>query len=64
MLLTEPKSGHSQTTPAKFISQSYAIADGFATFLNGYDNQIYSVGRGSSATTVTAPDAGLPSGNP
>jgi hypothetical protein len=32
-----------------------AIADGFNTFLNGYDNQIYVVGKGSSATTVTAP---------
>jgi hypothetical protein len=31
-----------------------ALADGFATFFNGYDNQIYSVGRGPSATTVTA----------
>jgi hypothetical protein len=29
-----------------------AIADGYATFFNGYDNQIYSVGRGPSATTV------------
>ena len=32
-----------------------AIADGYATFLNGYDNQIYVVGRGPSATTVEAP---------
>jgi hypothetical protein len=32
---------------------SYAIADGFATYFNGYDNQIYSVGQGPSATTVT-----------
>jgi hypothetical protein len=31
-----------------------AVADGFATFFNGYDNQIYVVGRGSSATTVSA----------
>jgi hypothetical protein len=30
-----------------------AVADGFATWFNGYDNQIYVVGRGSSATTVT-----------
>ena len=33
---------------------SYAIADGYATFFNGYDDQIYSVGRGPSSTTVTA----------
>jgi outer membrane protein assembly factor BamB len=30
-----------------------ALADGFATFMNGYDNLIYVVGRGPSATTVT-----------
>jgi outer membrane protein assembly factor BamB len=33
-------------------SWTQAIADGFTTFMNGYDNQIYSVGRGPSATTV------------
>jgi len=36
-----------------------AIADGFATFMNGYDNLIYVVGRGPSATTVTAPDVSI-----
>jgi hypothetical protein len=36
-------------------STCYAIADGFATWFNGYDNQIYVVGRGPSATTVEAP---------
>jgi outer membrane protein assembly factor BamB len=35
-------------------SVSFAIADGFATWFNGHDNQIYSVGRGPSATTVAA----------
>ncbi len=34
---------------------SLAIADGYATFFNGYDNQVYSVGRGPSALTVEAP---------
>ncbi len=43
----------------EFSAESYAIADGFATFFNGYDNSIYSVGQGPSATTVTAPNAGL-----
>jgi len=38
-----------------FTSQSFAIADGFAVFPNSYDNQVYSVGRGPSATTVDAP---------
>jgi hypothetical protein len=37
-------------------SRTYAIADGFATLFNGYDNQIYSVGRGPSQTTVSAPN--------
>jgi hypothetical protein len=31
---------------------SFAIADGYATFFNGYDNQIYSVGRGPTGITV------------
>jgi hypothetical protein len=31
-----------------------AVAEGFLTFLNSYDMQIYSIGKGPSATTVTA----------
>jgi outer membrane protein assembly factor BamB len=31
-----------------------AIADGIITYLNAYDNQIYAIGRGPSATTVRA----------
>jgi len=38
----------------EFVAMSYAIADGFATFFNGYDSQIYVVGRGPSATAVMA----------
>jgi hypothetical protein len=45
----------------EFFTQSFAIADGFATLFNGYDNQIYSIGRGPSATTVDAPKAALAS---
>ena len=41
-----------------------AIADGYATFFNAYDNQIYVIGRGPTQTTVTAPDAGLTFGQP
>ena len=48
----------------EFGAESYAIADGFATFFNSYDNSIYSVGQGPSATTVTAPNFGLPFGTP
>ena len=39
----------------EFAAMSYAIADGYATFFNGYDNQVYSVGKGPSQTTVQAP---------
>jgi hypothetical protein len=35
-------------------SWTQAIADGYTTFMNGYDNQIYAVGRGPSDTTVAA----------
>ncbi len=40
-----------------------AMADGFNTFLNGYDNRIYVIGRGSSATTVSAPTLSVKSGD-
>jgi hypothetical protein len=35
------------------------IADGFFVFANMYDMQIYTVGKGPSALTVTAPDVGV-----
>ena len=40
-----------------------AIADGYATFFNGYDMQIYTIGRGPSATTVQAPQTAITAGN-
>jgi hypothetical protein len=46
----------------EFMTTSYAIADGFNTWFNGLDNRIYTVGRGASQMTVTAPDAGLTPG--
>jgi hypothetical protein len=49
---------------SEFVSMSYAIADGYATWFNSYDNQIYSVGRGPSATTVEAPNLGAAFGQP
>ena len=42
---------------------SYAVADGFATWFNGYDNSIYVVGRGPSEITIDAPKAGIAFGN-
>jgi hypothetical protein len=48
----------------EFSTYSYAMADGYCNWFNGYDNQIYTVGRGPSATTVTAPDLAAASGQP
>jgi hypothetical protein len=39
------------------------VADGFFVFLNCYDMQIYSVGKGPSATTVEAPMTGVMAGD-
>ena len=39
-----------------------AIADGYLVTLNSYDNQIYSFGKGPSATTVSAPQTAIPKG--
>jgi hypothetical protein len=41
-----------------------AIADGYATFFNGYDNSVYVVGRGPTATTVSAPQIGVTTATP
>jgi hypothetical protein len=40
--------------PSEWAStgSAWAVAAGYLTFFNGYDGQIYSVGRGPSATTV------------
>ena len=40
------------------------MADGYATFFNGYDDQIYTVGQGPSSTTVTAPNVGVSTTSP
>jgi hypothetical protein len=45
-------------------TNSYAMADGFNTWFNGYDNQIYTVGRGPTALTVSAPDLSAAFGQP
>ncbi len=46
----------------EFTTQSYAVADGYATWYNSYDDQIYTVGRGTTALTVQAPQAAIESG--
>jgi outer membrane protein assembly factor BamB len=48
----------------EFSSFAYAMADGYCNWFNGYDNQIYTVGRGPSATLVSAPDVAAAFGEP
>ncbi|MGA3289724.1 MAG: PQQ-binding-like beta-propeller repeat protein [Candidatus Bathyarchaeia archaeon] len=48
----------------EFETFSYAAADGYNTWFNGYDAQIYTVGRGPTATTVTAPNIGVTTATP
>jgi hypothetical protein len=38
----------------EFSGPSLAIADGYTNFFNSYDHQVYTLGRGPSATTVQA----------
>jgi hypothetical protein len=44
--------------------EGMAVADGFLTYVNHYDMQIYSIGKGPSKTTVTAPENVQPLGTP
>jgi hypothetical protein len=39
------------------------IGDSIIALWNSYDSQIYSLGKGPSATTVTAPEIGVPAGS-
>jgi hypothetical protein len=48
----------------EFAASSFGIADGYTVTFNGYDNQIYSVGKGPSSTSVTAPDVAVPINTP
>ena len=43
----------------EFSAMSYAIADGYANWFNGYDNQLYTIGRGPTQLTVQAPSTSL-----
>jgi hypothetical protein len=43
---------------------AFVVADGYLACMNSYDNQIYSVGRGASKLTVSAPDTGVVEGVP
>ncbi len=46
----------------EFFAMSYAMADGYSTWFNGYSNQIYVVGRGPSQVTVQAPQTAIEAG--
>ena len=48
----------------EFAASSFGIADGYATTFNAYDNQIYSIGKGPSTMTVSAPDVAVPFNTP
>jgi outer membrane protein assembly factor BamB len=43
----------------EFSTTSYAVADGYATWYNSYDDSVYTVGRGPTAITVQAPQAAI-----
>ena len=47
----------------QFLTGSEAIADGYTVFFNGYDNSVYCLGQGPSATTVTTQNAAIPLGS-
>lgn len=42
----------------------YPVVDGFVVYHNLYDGQLYCVGKGPSATTVSAPDVAVSYGTP
>jgi outer membrane protein assembly factor BamB len=46
------------------IGSSPAVADGYMVWFNGYDNQVYSYGKGPSSMTVTAPSVGVTTATP
>lgn len=46
-----------------FMSANGAVAEGFYTYLNTYDMQIYTIGKGPSSTAVTIQNDVVPQGN-
>jgi hypothetical protein len=45
-----------------YVGQNDVVADGYFVYLNIYDMQVYSVGKGASKLTVDAPSAALTAG--
>jgi hypothetical protein len=46
------------------FNQGMALADGYIVTCSNYDNIIYCIGKGQSATTVMGPDTAVPLGTP
>ena len=49
---------------SRFSDWGFPIADGQLAYLNVYDMKVYSIGKGPSAITVTAPDTATTVGTP
>jgi hypothetical protein len=49
-------------TVGGFSDEGFPIADGYISYLNAYDMQVYCIGKGPSATTVTGPETSIPLG--
>jgi outer membrane protein assembly factor BamB len=47
-----------------FADEGWPVADGYISYLNTYDMQVYCLGKGPSSTTVTAPDVAADFGTP
>ena len=47
-----------------FADQGIPVADGYIAYFNTYDGQVYSIGKGPSAMTVSAPDVASSLGTP
>jgi outer membrane protein assembly factor BamB len=45
------------------VTNGFAVADGYAVYLDLYSMQVTCIGKGPSATTVTAPNIGVTLGN-
>jgi len=45
-----------------FGAEGFPVADGYMAYLNTYDMQVYCIGKGPSATTVSAPQTEIAQG--
>jgi hypothetical protein len=47
-----------------FADERIPVADGYIAYFNSYDGQVYSIGKGPSQLTATAPDIASSAGTP